>query len=314
MDQYYFTPWKRPGESSMGVLIFSQKFYEKEKVISDQGSSVLGYDENDEMIIDPDFAAFADEVGKKFGADESCESSWTVGTMGFDAFAKPSSEDLRNFDNFVAFLDNHPNFKRNLDMLNLQDGEVEYVCTGSTPSTLTLPTTGTGVTPTQPEQEKTEKEETVEEKLARYQREELEMKAQIAKFELERSKILASSDRKFDVSVKLHAENERSQIKTFEVRGTYTDSKGRGKIDIDIHKDVNQDDLNAVLAWANEQLENLDTFTIKGPAYSIDSSFLQSFSIGRFCIDQLHACALDVYINEFQDRRNSIKRPESPCS
>ena len=305
MEQYYFAPYKRP-DGETGVWIFSQKFYDKEGVISDQSSNTIGEDSNGDEILDSDFDIFADEADKKFGFSETCESHWTCGTL----FEGPAAQDLVKMEAFVAYLDKHPNFKRNLAVLNPQDGDTEYVC-----SNLTTPnTTEQAVAAMQPEPEKAEKVETVEEKLARYAKEQAEAQAQIAQFELERNKILTKTDRKFDVSVELHAENERSQIKTFQIRGTYTDSKGRGKVDIDIHKDVNQDDLNAVLAWANEQLENLDTFTIEGPAYSIDSSFLQCFSIGRFCVDQLHAGALDTYINEFKSLRAGLKRPQSPCS
>lgn len=117
------------------------------------------------------------------------------------------------------------------------------------------------------------------------------------------------TDRKFNVEVEIVATNEYNHVKRFKMRGTYTDSQGRGKIDIDLNNDLNQDDIKALLDYKNEEGSNFNDFELEGPAYSVKPDWFQTYSIGKFCIDQLHAGALQVMIDQFQELKDQIKKP-----
>lgn len=122
-------------------------------------------------------------------------------------------------------------------------------------------------------------------------------------------KAIASLDRKIEAVTEIVATNEHGQIQRFKVHGTYTDSRGRGKIDIDIERDINQDDIKALLDYKNEEFPN--EFTLVGVAYDVTPEFFLHFSIGRYCADQLHVSVLQGLINDLIKTRDGINKPVS---
>jgi hypothetical protein len=126
--------------------------------------------------------------------------------------------------------------------------------------------------------------------------------------------ISTKDDRKINASVSIEAENEKGEKKTFTVRAVYTDSRGRGMVEMDLDKDLNKDDLKLLLDWMNEQTEELNDYTLKGPAYQVDRFFFRQFAISRFCADQLHACVVDTYLDHFDKIKKNIVMPKAAAT
>lgn len=118
-------------------------------------------------------------------------------------------------------------------------------------------------------------------------------------------------------SVCLVGETEEGKITRFTVRGKYKKRQQAGflsivdVVDINVEKDLNQEDLKKVLDWVNQCEVDLLDYTLEGPAYKATQYHVHNFSIGRVCLDNLHSAVLDKMIKTLQMTREAIQLPKS---
>lgn len=137
------------------------------------------------------------------------------------------------------------------------------------------------------------------------------------KMEEAETKIEAISATEISASVSLKGTDDEGKIVHFKVRGKYKKRQQKNffsvvdLVDIDIDNDLNKEDIKKVLDWINECESNLLDYTIEGPGYKATQFHVHNFSVGRICLDNLHAAVLDNMIKTLQDSRNAIKPPQS---
>lgn len=127
---------------------------------------------------------------------------------------------------------------------------------------------------------------------------------------VEAPEIRMISDREIQAVIHLKGVSE-GQVQKFKIRGKYK-KKSEGlvdTVDIDVENDLNQEDLQKVLTWVNEQQMELRDYYLEGPAYTADQDHIHNFSIGRICLDQLHASILDSMIEKLTKTRDRFRRP-----
>lgn len=127
------------------------------------------------------------------------------------------------------------------------------------------------------------------------------------------TEIKAINELEISAKVSLVCTDEDGKIARFKVRGKYKKKRDYliDMISIDKDNDLNKEDLQKILDWTNECAVNLLDYTIEGPAYIATQDHVHNFSLGRICLDQMHAAVLDEMIKNLQYTRAAIKAPKS---